>query len=140
MAGCRNRMAERDQALEEAALAVAYEFIAAWNANDMNRVLALMDENVRYHNMPVAPLDGKAAVAEYLASKGGFDWIDWKLLSIAVNGERVLTERVDDFSIGGVKVSLPIMGVFEIRNGKIVAWRDYFDLETYRRQLARQPG
>jgi limonene-1,2-epoxide hydrolase len=133
-------MAERDQALEEAALAVAYEFIAAWNANDMNRVLALMDENVRYHNMPVAPLDGKAAVAEYLASKGGFDWIDWKLLSIAVNGERVLTERVDDFSIGGVKVSLPIMGVFEIRNGKIVAWRDYFDLETYRRQLARQPG
>lgn len=104
----------------------------------MNRVLALMDENVRYHNMPVAPLDGKAAVAQYLASKGGFDWIDWKLLSIAVNGERVLTERVDDFSIGGVEVSLPIMGVFEIRNGKILAWRDYFDLETYRRQLARQ--
>jgi limonene-1,2-epoxide hydrolase len=131
-------MAERDRALEEAALAVAYEFIAAWNANDMNRVLALMDENVRYHNMPVAPLDGKAAVAQYLASKGGFDWIDWKLLSIAVNGERVLTERVDDFSIGGVEVSLPIMGVFEIRNGKILAWRDYFDLETYRRQLARQ--
>jgi limonene-1,2-epoxide hydrolase len=138
MAGWRNRMAERDRALEEAALAVAYEFIAAWNANDMNRVLALMDENVRYHNMPVAPLDGKAAVAQYLASKGGFDWIDWKLLSIAVNGERVLTERVDDFSIGGVEVSLPIMGVFEIRNGKILAWRDYFDLETYRRQLARQ--
>src|SRR5690606_30191342 len=75
MAGWRNRMAERDRALEEAALAVAYEFIAAWNANDMNRVLALMDENVRYHNMPVAPLDGKAAVAQYLASKGGFDWI-----------------------------------------------------------------
>ena len=117
---------------------MAYEFIAAWNANDMERVLALMDENVRYHNMPVAPLDGKAAVAEYLASKGGFDWIDWKLLSIAVNGERVLTERVDDFSIGGVKVSLPIMGVFEIRNGRIQAWRDYFDLETYRRQLASQ--
>jgi limonene-1,2-epoxide hydrolase len=128
-------MADRDQAREAAALAVVHDFVAAWNANDMNRVLALMDDDVRYHNMPVAPLDGRRAVAEYLASKGGFDWINWKLLAIAANGDRVLTERVDDFSIGGVEVSLPIMGAFEIENGKIKAWRDYFDMDTYRRQL-----
>ena len=128
-------MADRDQAGEAVALAVVHDFVAAWNANDMDRVLALMDEDVRYHNMPVAPLDGRRAVAEYLASKGGFDWIHWKLLAIAANGDRVLTERVDDFSIGGVEVSLPIMGAFEILNGKIKAWRDYFDMDTYRRQL-----
>ncbi len=102
----------------------------------MNRVLALMDDDVRYHNMPVAPLDGRRAVAEYLASKGGFDWIPIGSCSPSrSNGDRVLTERVDDFSIGGVEVGLPIMGAFEILNGKIEAWRDYFDMDTYRRQL-----
>lgn len=128
-------MADRDQDREAVALAIVHDFVDAWNANDMNRVLALMDDDVHYHNMPVAPLDGRRAVAEYLASKGGFDWINWKLLAIAANGDRVLTERVDDFSIGGVEVSLPIMGAFEIQNGKIKAWRDYFDMDTYRRQL-----
>jgi limonene-1,2-epoxide hydrolase len=130
-------MADRDSSREAVALAVVHDFVAAWNANDMDRVLALMDDNVCYHNMPVAPLDGRRAVAEYLASKGGFDWINWKLLAIAVNGDRVLTERVDDFSIGGVEVSLPIMGAFEIQNGKITAWRDYFDMDTYKRQLSK---
>lgn len=139
MAGRHNRMAESNKtAAEAAALSVVHDFIAAWNANDMERVLTLLDENVCYHNMPVAPLDGRRAVADYLASKGGFDWISWRLLAIAVEGDRVLTERVDEFSINGVEVSLPIMGTFEVLDGKIKAWRDYFDMETYRRQLTQQ--
>jgi limonene-1,2-epoxide hydrolase len=129
-----------ENAQEAASLAVVHDFIAAWNANDMQQVVALLDENVIYHNMPVAPLNGRQAVATYLDSKGGFDWIRWKLLAIAVNGNKVLTERVDDFSIGGVAVSLPIMGTFEVHDGKIRAWRDYFDMDTYLRQLARPPA
>jgi limonene-1,2-epoxide hydrolase len=27
------------------------------------------------------------------------------------------------------------MGTFELRDGKIAAWRDYFDLNTYMSQL-----
>lgn len=117
-------------------LAVVHEFIAAWNANDLARVLAMMDERVRYHNMPVEPLVGRQAVADYLDSKGGFDWINWKLIAIAATGNLVLTERIDDFSIGGVAISLPIMGTFEIDDGRIRAWRDYFDMATYQRQLS----
>ena len=40
----------------------------------------------------------------------------------------VLTERVDTFTIGGAVAPLPVMGTFEIRDGKICAWRDYFDM------------
>ncbi|MBL8268596.1 limonene-1,2-epoxide hydrolase family protein [Steroidobacter sp.] len=131
-------MAERRHTeIESAALAVVHDFVAAWNSNDMSRVLALMDEDVFYHNIPVAPLVGRRAVSDYLGSKGGFDWINWQLLNIAVDGHKVLTERVDDFSIGGVAVSLPIMGTFEVHDGKIKAWRDYFDMDGYRRQLAQ---
>ena len=46
-------------------------------------------------------------------------------------------ERVDTFVLGPKKIELPVAGVFEIRNGKIAAWRDYFDLAS---SLQKQIG
>ena len=40
----------------------------------------------------------------------------------------VLTERIDTFHVGDIVAPLPVMGTFEIRDGKISAWRDYFDM------------
>ena len=40
----------------------------------------------------------------------------------------MLTERIDTFTMDGKKAPLPVMGTFELRDGKICAWRDYFDL------------
>ncbi len=48
----------------------------------------------------------------------------------------VLTERVDRFMINGKWVALPVMGTFEVANGKIKAWRDYFDMNQFQSQLA----
>ena len=39
-----------------------------------------------------------------------------------------MNERTDYITINGVPVTLPICGVFEIENGRIKAWREYFDL------------
>ena len=36
--------------------------------------------------------------------------------------------------LGGKDIALPVAGVFEVRDGKIAAWRDYFDLATWQRQ------
>jgi limonene-1,2-epoxide hydrolase len=49
-------------------------------------------------------------------------------VNVAVNGDVVLTERIDTFTVGEVVAPLRVMGTFEIRDGKISAWRDYFDL------------
>ncbi|HEV8574090.1 MAG TPA: limonene-1,2-epoxide hydrolase family protein, partial [Dehalococcoidia bacterium] len=46
----------------------------------------------------------------------------------------VLTERLDKFALGGKKIELPVMGVFELTDGKIAAWRDYFDMAAWTRQ------
>lgn len=119
---------------------VVRSFIAAWNANDLERVLAHLHDEVVYHNMPLQPLHGLAAVRAYLQGIGRFDWIDWKLLALAETGDKVLTERVDDFSLRGTPVSLPLMGIFEVDGGRIRAWRDYFDLASYRRQLPAPPS
>jgi limonene-1,2-epoxide hydrolase len=51
------------------------------------------------------------------------------LLALAEVGDKVLTERIDHMlGAGGEPVmSIPVMGIFEVRDGKIAAWRDYFD-------------
>jgi limonene-1,2-epoxide hydrolase len=114
---------------------VVRSFIAAWNANDLPRVLAHLHDEIEYHNVPMEPVHGLAAVRRYLEGVGPFDWVDWKLHAIAADGNTVLTERSDDFSLRGTEVHLPLMGIFEIEGGKIRAWRDYFDLQMYRQQF-----
>mgnify|MGYP003343616549 CR=1 FL=1 len=50
-------------------------------------------------------------------------------------GDVVLTERIDVFHMGETTIELPVMGIFEVRDGLIAAWRDYFDLNQYMSQL-----
>lgn len=126
-------------AAEAAAEKVVCEFIAAWNAMDFDRVAALLHPEIDYHNIPMAPMHGRAAVEPYLRKLERCDGIVWELLAVATRGTRVLTERVDRFVIRGTPVSLPVMGIFEIEDGMIRRWRDYFDLASYREQLARVP-
>jgi len=40
----------------------------------------------------------------------------------------VLTERTDYLDGPGGAIVIRVMGACEIRDGKIAAWRDYFDL------------
>jgi limonene-1,2-epoxide hydrolase len=76
-------------------------------------------------------------VTEFITTGMDLDAVDWQLLAIAENGNKVLTERVDNFYlVGGKAVSMPVMGTFEIVNGQITAWRDYFDLATFTSQMA----
>jgi limonene-1,2-epoxide hydrolase len=50
-------------------------------------------------------------------------------LAIAETGNKVLTERVDHIldARGNLIISARCMGVFEISQDKIVAWRDFFE-------------
>ncbi len=114
---------------------VVEAFVAAWNRMDLDGVLGLLHEEIVYHNVPVDPLHGKAAVSEYLRSRWIFEKIDWEMPNIAASGNTVLTERIDRFVLDGRPVALPVMGAFEIRDDAIVAWRDYFDLAGWRAQL-----
>jgi limonene-1,2-epoxide hydrolase len=48
----------------------------------------------------------------------------------------VMNERTDRFKLAnGRWAALRVMGVFELRNGKILAWRDYFDMAEAQREL-----
>ena len=57
------------------------------------------------------------------------------IFDIAESGDVVIAERLDRTQAGDKAVDLPCTGVFEIRDGKIASWRDYFDLGTYARAM-----
>lgn len=114
---------------------VIRDFCAAWSRKDADELLAYFTEDAVYHNIPMPPVAGKAAIREIF---GLFlppsESIDWEMLNVAVAGDVVFTERVDRFVIGGSTVELPVAGVFELEDGLIRAWRDYFDMATWSRQ------
>jgi limonene-1,2-epoxide hydrolase len=51
----------------------------------------------------------------------------------------VLTERVDILTGPFVHFEIWVCGTFEIRDGKITLWRDYFDLASATLQLVTSP-
>lgn len=59
----------------------------------------------------------------------GAETIAVDMLAIVADGNRVLTERVDRLlaADGSERGALRLMGIFEIADDRIVAWRDYFD-------------
>ena len=118
--------------------AVVRELIAAFNANDVDRVLAFFAADAVYHNIPVQPVSGTAAIRAVLAGFMGMaSEIDWVLRHLAETRDGVvLTERVDRFLVRDRWIELPVMGAFEVHDGRITAWRDYFDMKQFQDQLA----
>jgi limonene-1,2-epoxide hydrolase len=115
---------------------IVLNFIDAWNRMDWDAVIGFLAEDVICHNIPMEKIEGREAAAAFITGMQP-ESVNWEMISIAENGSKVLTERVDNFELpGGKKLSIQVMGTFEIRDGKIEAWRDYFDLATFTSQMA----
>jgi len=125
---------------DEAAIAIVEAFFAALKAQDMERVAALLADDVYYRNVPFPADRGKAAVMKTLQLFGkvvtGFDV---QMVNIAARNGVVLTERVDVLTGAWVHLDIWVCGTFEVRDGKITLWRDYFDLASSTAQLVTSP-
>jgi limonene-1,2-epoxide hydrolase len=114
-------------------------FIAHWNACDIDALMALCAPDIVYHNIPMEPIEGAAAmravIEGFLANIAA---CDWQTHAIAANGNKVLTERTDAFHFkDGRRAAIRVMGIFEIgSDGRIAAWRDYFDMAEFQRAFA----
>ena len=120
-----------------AAVDLVHRFMEAASKRDYDTALPLLAEDVRYHNMPIAPVEGREAVREQLEAllALGTD-SEWRVLHEVAQGDVVMNERIDRFLLDGRWVDLPVMGVFVLRDGLIAEWRDYFDLQTIMGQLS----
>jgi limonene-1,2-epoxide hydrolase len=111
-------------------------FMAAWPEGDASKLAALFSEDAVYHNIPMEPVKGREAIQAALAAFMGMGGqVSVEILHIMADGPIVMTERVDHF-IGTEKtISLPVMGILEVHDGQITAWRDYFDLNQIASQM-----
>ena len=112
-------------------------FCAAWSDNlGTAELAAFFADDAVYHNIPLAPVTGREAIANNIASfirpgAPGIEGIQFRVINIAANGPVVMTERVDVFKLPDKSFELPVMGTFEVSDGKINAWRDYFDMNQF---------
>ena len=121
----------------ESPIEVVRRFCAAWSDNvGTVELAAFFTENAVYHNIPFAPVVGREAIADNIASfirpgPPGIERIEFRVINIAADGPVVMTERVDVFTLPDKSFELPVMGTFEVGDGKIKAWRDYFDTNQF---------
>ena len=117
-------------------LEIVTSFCAAWAEVDVDKIVAFLSEDAVYHNIPLDPAIGRDAIKAMIAGfTVGVDRIEFEIRNIAVNGNVVLNERVDRFFAPERTIELPVMGTFEVTDGLITAWRDYFDLNQFMSQL-----
>lgn len=113
-------------------------FIKAWSNLDPDELAEFFAEDGVYHNIPAQPVQGRAAIREFIAQfSGGWTKTDWEIVSLIEDKHVVIAERVDRTNMGEVSIDLPCCGVFEMSEGKIAVWRDYFDMGTYMRAFSQ---
>jgi limonene-1,2-epoxide hydrolase len=108
---------------------IVREFCDAWSRGDLDHIMSFFAEDAVYHNIPMDPVVGTEAIRTFIEGFTAMvDRIEFEILHLAVNGDVVLTERIDTFVRAAGSIGLPVMGTFELTDGKITAWRDYFDM------------
>jgi len=111
---------------------VVNNFCAALNRS-IDESLQYIDADCVYQNMPFDPVYGPQGVKDTL---GGFfevvGHVRIETLKQLATGNLVLNERLDYFDPpAGKAFALPVAGAFEVNDGKITAWRDYFCMKQF---------
>ncbi len=126
---------------DEQPIDVVRRFCDAWSRMDLDELMAFFSEGAVYHNIPLAPVVGPEQIRATIEGfSGGVERIEFVVDAIAADGGTVLTERHDVFTFANGVIDLPVMGTFEVADGKITAWRDYFDLEQFMSQMPPPQG
>lgn len=117
-------------------VAIIRDFIECWSTLDADKLANYFTEDGTYYNMPAQPVSGRDNVRKFIA---GFlsNWTEttWDILNISGSNDLVFAERLDRTRTTRGNVDLPCVGVFEMQNGKIRIWRDYFDMGTYMKAM-----
>jgi limonene-1,2-epoxide hydrolase len=108
---------------------VVRDFCSAASTRDPQVLRAFLSDDVVYHNIPMEPAEGiEATMAVINMFVGMCEALEFEVHHLASDGATVLTERTDKFTMKGRTAPLPVMGAFHVVDGKITAWRDYFDM------------
>ena len=114
-------------------------FFNALERLDLDAVAEFFTEDGIYHDIPVPtdPTVGREGIRKKLELvANATDRLEMQLSSVIGEGDTVMTERVEIWHFPtGERPRLPVMSIFEMKDGRIAAWREYWDLNMLMSQL-----
>lgn len=106
---------------------VVQRFLGALAEGDTEIAVSLVADELVYANVSLPTISGKHRFARAAALYFRHMGFDVRVHRIAANGPVVLTERTDQLILGPLRMEIWVCGTFEVVDGQIVTWRDYFD-------------
>jgi limonene-1,2-epoxide hydrolase len=119
--------------------AVVERFMALLAAGDVDGAVELLAPDVRYENVGLPTVHGRERVRRLFRAAmrqpgAGFEAY---IHTISAAGSSVLTERTDVLKVRRLRVQVWVCGRFDVQDGQIVLWRDYFDFANFTLALVR---
>jgi limonene-1,2-epoxide hydrolase len=110
---------------------VVEAFLDAFAAMDFDTALAMLSDDVEYTNIPIGTVHGRSGVRDVLGPFfAPIHENEFLISRRAASGPVVFLERMDRHRLDHGWRELPVNSVFEVHDGTITVWRDYFDLAT----------
>ncbi|OBC08560.1 limonene-1,2-epoxide hydrolase [Mycobacterium sp. 852013-50091_SCH5140682] len=102
-------------------------FLNALQDQDFETAENALAQNLVYQNVGLPTIYGRNRTVKLFRSMQGRVGFEVKIHRIAADGASVLTERTDALIVGPLRLQFWVCGVFEVHDGRITLWRDYFD-------------
>jgi len=111
---------------------IVRDFLKAMEPLDYELALGLVADSCEYTNPPpIGTVHGPAGIRAVLEPFFAPTLEnEFRVLREASHGPIVILERLDRHRLVDKWVELPVTGVFEVHDGVITYWRDYFDAAT----------
>lgn len=108
---------------------VATNFLKLLEKRDVDSACDLLAEDVAYINVSMPAIHGRERVRKIFSRMMARESAGFEVYfhNVAVDGTSVLTERTDVLIFGPVRVQIWVWGHFDVVDGKITVWKDYFD-------------
>lgn len=103
-------------------------FLNALQEQDFDTAESALAQNLVYQNVGLPTVYGRNRAMKLFRSMPGRMGFEVKIHRIAADGAAVLTERTDALTFGPMRLQFWVCGVFEVHEGRITLWRDYFDM------------
>lgn len=108
---------------------VARRFLELLAEDEVDAAVDLLAEDVEYVNVSLPTIRGRERVRRAFtrAMRAQGTGFEVYFHSVAEEGGTVLTERTDVLLWGPLRVQIWVCGRFDVRDGEITLWKDYFD-------------
>lgn len=122
---------------DSSAARTVQRFVQALQERDSGAAEAILAEDVVWKNVGYPALRGRDRILRLLLTGGDISRFEVKIHRIAAANDTVLVERTDAMVVGWFRLQFWVWAAFELHDGRIAVWRDYFDLFDVVKGLVR---